>query len=325
MAGSFGATLLASAPAHAGNEAAAQALFDEAKKLVGEKRYAEACPKFAESNRLDRGAGTLIHLADCYEKNGQVASAWATFTDAASAAQALGRKDWEDLARKRATTLEPKLSRIAVKVPSPTPGLEITRDGEKVAEPSWGMSLPVDPGTHTLEARAPGHESFKTTVSLTKPGETKEVVVPKLADLPASAQQTSSPVKAETNDTPIGSDTHAGGGQRTAGLVVGGVGIVGLAVGTITGLMATSKNKDSKDQCPNAGPCASREGVDANESAKSLATVSTVGFIAGGLLAAGGAVLYLTAPSGSSPKTGRLSVTPSVSKGSAGLSLGGTF
>src|SRR5687767_1891178 len=81
-----------------GNEAAAEALFGEAKKLAAQGKYAEACPKFAESNKLDRGAGTLIHLGDCYEKNKQTASAWATYKEAASAAQALGRKDWEKLA-----------------------------------------------------------------------------------------------------------------------------------------------------------------------------------------------------------------------------------
>src|SRR6187399_829900 len=96
------ALMLRSVPARAGDEAAAEALFLEAKKLAAAGKLAEACPKFAESNRLDRGAGTLIHLADCYEKNGQSASAWATFKDAASAAQALGRGDWQKLATQRA-------------------------------------------------------------------------------------------------------------------------------------------------------------------------------------------------------------------------------
>src|SRR6185295_18781275 len=86
-----------SLPAFAGNEVAAEALFGEAKKLAAAGKYAEACPKFAESNRLDRGAGTMIHLGDCYEKNKQSASAWATYKEAASAAQAINRKDWEKL------------------------------------------------------------------------------------------------------------------------------------------------------------------------------------------------------------------------------------
>ena len=148
--------LLAPSAAWAGNEAAAEALFVEAQKLVKEKKYAEACPKFAESNRLDRGAGTLIHLADCYEKNKQTASAWATYKEAASAAQALGRADWQKLATQRSNALEPKLAKLTIKVSDPVDKLEVTKDGAPYAQASWGVALPVDVGSHTVEASAPG-------------------------------------------------------------------------------------------------------------------------------------------------------------------------
>src|SRR5260221_10377355 len=86
--------------------AAAQALFDQARALTRQGRYAEACPKLLESNRLDPGIGTQFHLAECYEQNGQVATAWATFLDVASQARAASQFDREKAATKRATQLE---------------------------------------------------------------------------------------------------------------------------------------------------------------------------------------------------------------------------
>jgi hypothetical protein len=282
--------------ARAGNEAAAEALFVEAKKLVAQGKYAEACPKFAESNRLDRGAGTLIHLGDCYEKNKQTASAWATYKEAASAAQALGRADWEKLAKQRAAALEPKLAKLVTKVPEPTEKMTVVRDGAEVSQASWGVEIPVDAGSHVVEASAPGHKAWKANVTVAKDGDRVEVVVPKLE---REASAAAAPIPPPKAPPPPPSHAEAGGGssQKTIGYVLGAVGVVGVGVGAVTGLMAIGKNNDAKGVCPNDGPCGSREAVDSADSAKSLATVSTIGFVAGGLALAGGAVLILTAPS----------------------------
>src|SRR4051812_25793931 len=63
--------------------AEAQVLFTEGRRLVTEGRYAEACAKLAESQRLDPSAGAQLNLADCYERSGQTASAWTVFREAA--------------------------------------------------------------------------------------------------------------------------------------------------------------------------------------------------------------------------------------------------
>ena len=213
------------AEARAGEtEAAAEALFLEAKKLAAQKKYGEACPKFAESNRLDRGAGTLIHLGDCYEKNKQTASAWATYKEAASAAQALGRKDWEKLASQRANALEPKLARLTINVDKSNDTVEVSRDGTTVAKASFGVPIPVDVGSHSVEATAAGHKPFKTSVTVAKDGETVEVSVPKL-EAEAVAEAAPAPKPAETTAPPPKPESD-GSGQRTVGFIVGGAIIV---------------------------------------------------------------------------------------------------
>lgn len=322
---------LHAAPAFAGEEAAAEALFLEAKKLAAEGRYAEACPKFAESNRLDRGAGTLIHLADCYEKNRQTASAWATFKDAASAAQGLGRADWQKLATQRATALEPKLARLTIKVQDPAEKIEVTRDGSTTSQASWGTPIPVDVGIHIVTATAPGRKPFRTTISIARDGERADVIVTKL-EIQEPGVAVVPPVKPGAAQPAPSDGSDRGSTQRAIGYVASGVGIVGVGLGVVTGLIAIGKNNDSKDACPNEGACASRDGVDANDSAKTFGTVSTIGFIAGGVGIATGAILLLTAPSSSSrtgaaptPPSRAMRVVPATDGRSATMSVMGVF
>ena len=339
VSGALVLTVIAAAGvAQAGDAAAAEALFVEAKKLAAHGKYAEACPKFAESNRLDRGAGTLIHLGDCYEKNKQTASAWATYKEAASAAQALNRKDWEKLASQRASALEAQLARLPIKVAPANekdgPGkTEVTRDGTSVSAASWGVPTPVDIGAHTVEASAAGHKPFKTSVTVAKDGEAIEVTVPKLeAEAPVAP-----PPPPVTADEPSAASTKSadGSSQRTLGFIVGGVGVAGVAVGAVTGLMAIGKANDAKTSCPDDGRCASQAAVDASDSAKTLGLVSTIGFIAGAVGIGAGSVLVFTAPSGNASTKGglaspavarhRVRVSPTGGAAGAGLSISGAF
>lgn len=331
--------LLGTIPAHAGNEAAAEALFGEAKKLAAQGKYAEACPKFAESNRLDRGAGTLIHLGDCYEKNKQTASAWATYKEASSAAQALGRRDWEKLATQRAAALEPKLAKLTIKVTNPVEKLEVSRDGAQISHASWGVAIPVDVGTHTIEATAPTFKAHKASAIVSKDGENVEVTVPRLEPDPSAAPPPPPPPPAQaavtpTSTSPVDADKGNGGGQRLIGFVVAGVGVAGVAVGAVTGLMAMGESSDAKAACPNDGGCANRAAVDASDSAKTLGLVSTIGFAAGGALLVGGAVLILTAPKGAAAKASlpgpasdkrAFHLAPTAGPNGGGLTVGGVF
>jgi hypothetical protein len=105
------------------------------------------------------------------------------------------------------------------------------------------------------------------------------------------------------------------------GVIVAGVGVAGLAVGSVAGFVAISKNHDVPSQC-NGSVC-NAQGISSLDGAKTAATISTVGFVAGGVLVAAGAVLYLTA-SRAHPSTGWV-LEPGSEGSVAGLTLRGIW
>jgi hypothetical protein len=271
----------------AANAAVAQKLFDEALRLMDRGHYAEACPKLARSQELAPSGGTLLNLGDCYEKNGQTASAWVSFRDAAARAGLAGMKQAQAAALLRADALAPKLVELRIvlepgmEVPS---GLEIKRDGVVVSRAEIGMAVPVDPGTHKIEARAPGYISSSEDVSVVADGGTITAVVHPLLKAP----------EAPRSRMPAADDT--GKTQRTIGLIVAGSGLVVGAVGGFFGLRAFSTNDEALQHCPDGTRCDPR-GLSLTDTARSEAALSTVLVaIGGGALVAGG-VLFLTAGS----------------------------
>lgn len=288
---------LAFALAHAGtaaaappsNEAAAEALFNEARTLIGAGRVEEGCKKLEASQALDPGTGTLLHLADCYEKIGRTASAWARFREAASRAARDGRPDWETIAKTRSAELEPKLAKLRIEAP---PGVMVRRDGDEIPPAALGSPLPIDPGEHTLTASAPGKKTW--TVQVNAAASTVATVT-----VPSLEVDPSAPVRHATPDA----KPSDGSTLRVVGYATGAVGVVGLVVGAVSGLAAISKNGRSKSACPSSGECADPAARSDNEDARSAATVSTIGFVAGGALLAGGLALVLVAPSAPSPSS----------------------
>ncbi|HMJ10468.1 MAG TPA: hypothetical protein VK524_03625, partial [Polyangiaceae bacterium] len=134
----------------------AETLYRQGRELMAAGKAAEACPKFAESHRLDPATGTQLNLASCYEAVGKLASAWLAYTEAAVTARRDGRVDRVRFAEERIALLEPKLSRLTINV-SPgadAAGLEVRLNGALLGAASRGVPSPVDPGTYRIEATA---------------------------------------------------------------------------------------------------------------------------------------------------------------------------
>jgi serine/threonine-protein kinase len=286
-----------------GNRAAAEALFNQGRNLMTAGKYTEACPKFEASQELDPGLGTMLNLAECYEKTGRTASAWAEYRQAIPLARASGSKARQDLAVERAQALEERLSTLTIRAMSAEATdaqLEVRRDGIALQPAELGAPIPVDPGEHVIEAKAPGHEPWSSKVQVGADAARVSVEIPKLKPTGVATPAAEAPLvtttTATTNAPPSDQPASDGRAQRVTGLVLGGAGIVGVGLGTFFGLRASSKWSDAKDKCTDYPYGCGTEGTDLRSSARSAGNVSTIAFVAGGALLATGVVLYLTAP-----------------------------
>lgn len=281
------------ASAQPSNAAAAETLFNEAEGLVQTEHFAQACAKFGESQRLDPQLGTLLHLADCYERNGQAASAWVTFREAAELAR---RKldSREQVAKERTEALAPKLSTLTILVPkdSAVEGLEVEQDGQPIRSAMWGAAVPIDAGTYRLAARATNREPWAGEVRV-KESDRIVVTVPLLAPraLPVIAPPASAEQPKAAPDEPVR--------VRTIGWILAGAGVVSLIGGGAFAAVASSKGSDADSICPKGSGCTHDEVMrydDAYSGAESAATVSRVALSIGGTLLVVGAILVLVAP-----------------------------
>jgi hypothetical protein len=268
------ASSLAAAPR---DPAAAEQLFREARKALAGGRTEEACEKFAESQRLDPGVGTLINLAACEEKLGKLASAWEKWQRALEGLRADDKR--RPGVEKRAAALEARVPRLEIRLSAGAPpGTAVMRDAVELGPASLGLALPVDPGPHRVSVSAPGREPKSYELSLEE-AEMKTLEV-EPGPAPAVRQPSAPLVPAEPEPAP-GPDQDTG--RRTAGFVTLGVGAAGLLVGSIAGLLALQKKGEMDDDCSRRGDrleCGDA-GIDAAAAGNTFAAVSTVAFAVG--------------------------------------------
>jgi serine/threonine-protein kinase len=302
----------ASARAQAGGDkAAAEVLFEQAHALVEKGDYRQACPKYAESLRLDPGLGVMLHLASCWEKAGKPASAWAQYREAEQVAVRTGDSRAE-VARKRAEALEQKLYRLTIVVPAAVTvdGLAVARDGEPVGRAQWGTAVPIDPGEHVIVAMAPGKQRWEGRVEAPDQFGSTSITVPVLADAsaPAASAASSAPAFPEASAQNLPPDSAAPPAsmwttQRILAVGAGAVGVIGVGIGTYFGIVTKTKLDDSNSDGCSGNHCNST-GASLRNDAFNAGTVSTVAFVVGAVGLAGGAVLWFTAPSPTTPRVG---------------------
>jgi hypothetical protein len=251
-------------------KALAQSLFEDGRRLMDAGRFAEACPRFADSERLDPGGGTVLNLALCYEKLGKLTLAYGTYGDALSRAISEHRGEREAFAREHLGLVAARMPKLTLRVSEATPGLEVRVDGAVVPPSAWGAATPVDPGLRSVEATAPGYARYWALVTIGE-GEARELAVVltrEHADVtPAPAPP--APPRVELRRSP-------------AFYVTGALSLAAVAASVVTGIVAWSAHESVASKCETAaGYCRDPSGIDDASRARTMAWLSTAALSAG--------------------------------------------
>ncbi len=216
--------------------------------------------------------------------------------------------------------------------------VKVTMDGEVLVDRLDGTAVPVDPGNHAFSFEAQGQTTVHETLLIVEAQKDRHEVVrfapsapppcPQGLQRPSPSMECATPPPPVCSTDSQWSDASKrceplakGGGlgtQQVLAIAAGGVGVVGLGIGTAFGVIAISKKNDAENACPQT-VCLTADGPGKWHDAKSAATVSTIGFIVGGVGIAGAAALWFTAP-----KEGAALITQ-VGLGLGGIQVRGTW
>jgi hypothetical protein len=276
-------------------ESQAAALYREGRAEMEAGSYAEACPKIAESQRLEPLLPKLAYLAVCHERQGKTATAYREYLEVAASARAAGLPEREAKARHLAERIAPALLHARFHRAAPRTAGQITCNGSPLPEEAPDGTIALDPGDYECTVAAPGHLSWSTSFTLGEEERSVVVVVPALKPLPiedpvpatprprqAPKRPRRPPATATTTANPV--PFYIGAGVAFA------TGIAGVIVGGVYGARTFDQKDESDALC--ADGC-NQAGVDAMNDARTSSYVSTVGFIVG--LAGLGTGAFLTA------------------------------
>jgi hypothetical protein len=277
------------------NSAASEALFQRGLADMAQGKYVTACPSLRDSYKLEPRAGTMFTVAECEFKSGRIAASATSYSDYLDLVsdmpieQRARHAERIGIAQKRVNSLRPKIPLLTLLPPRDLVGeISIELDGVALGHAAIGVELPVDPGEHVVVTQFPGakkHEQrFRVEV-----GERRQLPL-EFAN-PSSLQQ---PVE-QTAIMPVPTqETRATTPVPVASYVAGGIGIVGIVVGSVAGVMSLKQKSIVDDNC--LGLSCNSNGKAAADSGRTFATVSTVGFGVGVVGLATGFVFWLAPP-----------------------------
>ena len=318
----FLACVLAAAAAHAG-PTPADVAFKKGRDFLKAGKFAEACAAFEESQRLDPQLGTQFNIAQCDEKIGKIATAWAIYRDLADHDTNGPR---QGKSAKLADALLLRLPKLKIEVVDPPKGLVVTLDGGDITA-ELGKEQPVDSGSHAIEASGtdvkPWHKDVEGDAGKTTPISIRLEPTDEAAARAAQEQQQQRGTVGGGVRQPTLVPAHSA--RKKVGIAATIVGGLAAGTGLAFGSLANGKWSDAKAVCGGTvcpDPTKAAQANSLASTARGEGNISTILVIGGAVVAATGVVLWVTAPSW--VERG-VAIAPHASEHEAGLTLSGQF
>lgn len=298
--------------------AKARERFREALALEEAENYSKALQAFKEVAAVKSTPQVRYHIGLCEEKTGDLVQALGSYKLALDEARAKKAKDVLEVTEAAIEELEPRIPQLTISRGQGAGVAKITLDGVEIGEAEIEVARPINPGPHLIEAESSGYRDYRKEFKLAESDE--RTVTVRLTKL--------------ESDTPVGPDpdpepeSSEGSALVPAGFVVGGVGVVSLALSGVFLGMRGGAISDLEESCGADHQSCPPEAQDTIDSGETYATLSSVTFVAGiGLLGAGIVMIAVgsggdDSPAGADDQAG-VSLTPTFDTSSMGLSLHG--
>jgi hypothetical protein len=283
----------------------ARALMDQGDEKFEEKNYDAALKAYVGAHAIMRVPTTALEVAKAHEKLGHLVEARDALLEAHRFPKAANEPAAFTTARvdaeRHAQELGERIPSLLVKIEGAVSGYDLHLTIDKVALPPAAAQLPIKLN--------PGHHVVLVSSDATYDASAEADLVEKQA----------ASVTIKLSPKPLSERNKAGSSKtlRTVGLITGGLGVVGVGIGAFFGLQASSKQDDAN--CPD-NRCKDESSAEMLRDANSAATISNIGFIAGGVLVAAGVTMFVLGGSSShekTPSTARVHILPT--------GLAGTF
>lgn len=281
----------------------------EGDSLYAKGDWTTAYDRFAAADTAAHSPVFVLYMARCRKNAGKLREARALYDrvaheDLSTSAPKPFREAVSDATRERDDVAR-RIPLVAITITGAPAGAAPLVKIDRGDVPSLAAPIPLDPGAHVIEATS-GSASARKEVRLEDGGGMTKVEL-------ALASGATKPVPS----TPI----EPKRGSLAPGVVALVIGVAGVGVGAGTGLVASSKASDVKSRCVD-GHCLKSDASELDQS-RTFATVSTIGFVAGGVAVAAAAVLFAVRPGGSSASAPSSALRVAI--GPASVDVRGTF